>query len=203
MLATGSITLTTQAGLAYVANLRVRIANSSTGYMEGTVTSYSGASLAVNVNRVIGSGTFASWTIGLAGDVGAAPNTPTGGTAGSASLTRAGTTYGAPTSGAAATNSVTVTGTKTILVILTTTCTNNTSNAGCYMSFAMSGATTQAASDSFAVGSQRVEVAPGLAGSAIYLVTVNTGTTAFTAQYRTSAGGTATFLASKIVLQVY
>ncbi|MFN8324056.1 MAG: hypothetical protein U0T74_15440 [Chitinophagales bacterium] len=52
--------------------------------MEGTVTSYSGTSLVVNVDRVAGSGTLASWNIGIAGDVGAAGSTgaagPTGAT---------------------------------------------------------------------------------------------------------------------------
>jgi hypothetical protein len=95
-----------------------------------------------------------------------------------------------------------VTGTHTVLVTLTTTCRNSISNDGCYMSFSASGGLTQAASDSFAVGSQRVNVAPGVAGSASYLVTV-TGDTTFTAQYRRSAGGTATFLASSIIVQVF
>lgn len=68
---TGSKTFTTQAALAYSANARVRVAYDASNYMEGVVTSYSGTSLAVNVDRVVGSGTYASWTINLAGDVGA------------------------------------------------------------------------------------------------------------------------------------
>jgi hypothetical protein len=68
---TGSKTFTTQSGLAYAANMRVRIAYNASNYMEGVCTSYSGTSLVVNVDRVVGSGTYASWTIGLAGDVGA------------------------------------------------------------------------------------------------------------------------------------
>ncbi len=199
---TGSKSVTTQAGLAYVANLRVRIANDASNYMEGTVTSYSGTSLVVSVDRIVGSGTFASWTIGLAGDVGAG-NTPTGGTAGSASLTSTSTTYAAPSTGTAASNSVTVTGSRTVLVVLTATCSNSTTNNGCYMSFAMSGATTQASSDSFAFGNTRGNGSPGTAGSAVFLVTVNNGTTTFTAQYRANIGATATFLASRIILQVY
>jgi putative salt-induced outer membrane protein YdiY len=70
------------------------------------------------------------------------------------------------------------------------------------MSFAATGGLVQSASDSFAVGSQRVDVAPGVAGSASYVVNV-TGNTTFTAQYRVSVGGTATFLASRITVQVF
>ena len=71
LIGTGSKTFTTQAGLAYSANSRVRIANSTSNYLEGVVTSYTGTNLTVNVDRVVGSGTFTSWNIGLAGDVGA------------------------------------------------------------------------------------------------------------------------------------
>ena len=63
---------TTQTGLAYTANMRVRCANDSTHYMEGPVTSYSGSTLTFTPDRIVGTGSFASWTIGLAGDVGAA-----------------------------------------------------------------------------------------------------------------------------------
>ncbi len=71
VIGTGSKTFTTQAGLAYLANDRVRVANSATNYVEGVVTSYSGTTLIVNVDRTVGSGTFASWNIGIAGDLGA------------------------------------------------------------------------------------------------------------------------------------
>jgi len=119
-------------------------------------------------------------------------------------LTSTSNTYAAPTTGTAASNSITVVGTHSVLVTLTVTCTNSVSNDGCYMSFTASGGLTQAASDSFAVGTQRVNNTPGLAGSASYLVTV-TGNTTFTAQYKTSTalGGTATFLASKIIVQIF
>jgi len=64
--------LTTESGLAYVAGQRVRIAhNAATNYMEGTVASYSGTTMQVNIDRVVGSGTYTSWTIGVAGEVGA------------------------------------------------------------------------------------------------------------------------------------
>ena len=69
-MATGDLTFTTQSGLAYSANARVRVANSDTNYVEGTVSSYSGTTLVVSVDRVVGSGTYNSWTINLAGDTG-------------------------------------------------------------------------------------------------------------------------------------
>lgn len=71
---TGSKTFSTQAGLGFSANQWVRVANSSSNYMEATVSSYSGTTLVINVptGRAIGSGTFTSWNINIAGDVGPA-----------------------------------------------------------------------------------------------------------------------------------
>jgi len=72
------------------------------------------------------------------------------------------------------------------------------------MSFtANNGASITTAADDNAVGSERVDVAPGVAGSATYVVTVANGTTTFTAAYKESAGGTATFLDSRIIIQVF
>jgi hypothetical protein len=69
---TGSQTFTTQSGLAYLPGDRARVSNTATpsNYMEGVVTSYSGTSLVVNVDTTSGSGTFASWNIGIAGNAG-------------------------------------------------------------------------------------------------------------------------------------
>lgn len=69
--ATGSQTFATQAGLAYLPGARVRISNGA-NYMEGQITAYDavGGSMTVNVSKVSGSGTFASWNISLAGDPG-------------------------------------------------------------------------------------------------------------------------------------
>jgi signal peptidase I len=78
-MAIGSKTFTTQAGLAYLANDRVRVSNSSSNYMEGVVTAYTSTTLTVSVDRFVGSGTFASWNIGLAGDVGPTGNNGTNG----------------------------------------------------------------------------------------------------------------------------
>lgn len=81
---TGSKSFTTQTGLGFVVGMTLRIANSSTNYMTGDVTSYNTGTgaLVVNVTSVVGSGTFASWTISLAA-VGA-------NTAGAVSFTPAG-----------------------------------------------------------------------------------------------------------------
>ena len=66
---TGSTTFTTQSGLAYTAGAIIQATDSANvaNYMYGTVTSYSGTTLVVNVTAVGGSGTFATWNINLAG----------------------------------------------------------------------------------------------------------------------------------------
>lgn len=72
----GSKTFTTQAGLAYAAGIRVRVADTSapsTNYMEGVVTSYSGTTLIFTADLSAGSGTISSWTINAAGDKGTTP----------------------------------------------------------------------------------------------------------------------------------
>ncbi len=66
----GMITVVTQTGLAYLPNDRVRISASSGNYMEGVVVTYSGINLTINIDRVIGSGTYSNWNIGIAGDPG-------------------------------------------------------------------------------------------------------------------------------------
>lgn len=71
---TGSITVTTQSGLAYTAGARVRISSSASpaNYVEGICSSYSGTSLTITSDLTGGSGTFASWNINVAGNAGAA-----------------------------------------------------------------------------------------------------------------------------------
>src|ERR1019366_3540885 len=84
-IATGVQTFNTQTGLAYLPNDRARISSSPTTYMEGPVVSYGGIVLTVNVDRIVGAGTFSTWNISIAGDVGATG--PTGiGLAGPAGL---------------------------------------------------------------------------------------------------------------------
>lgn len=69
---TGSKTFTIQSGRGYSAGQWVRASNSASNYMEGTVTSYSSTTLIINVptGRAIGSGTFTSWNVNIAGDPG-------------------------------------------------------------------------------------------------------------------------------------
>jgi hypothetical protein len=67
----GSKTLTTQAGLAYTASSRIRVADAAdpaTNWMEGVVTSYSGTTLIFTADRSSGSGTFTDWAISIAGE---------------------------------------------------------------------------------------------------------------------------------------
>lgn len=70
---TGSKTLTTQRGRAYVVGSRIRIASAAaptSKWMEGVVTSYSGTSLVFTSDASAGSGTAADWTISIAGEPG-------------------------------------------------------------------------------------------------------------------------------------
>jgi len=62
---TGTQTITTQSGLGYVAGQAISIADSAglTNWMSGSVTSYSGTSLVVNVVNTNGSGTIATWNL--------------------------------------------------------------------------------------------------------------------------------------------
>lgn len=68
---TGSQTLTTQTGKAWVVGQFVTVAStaSPTNFMHGQITAYNSGtgSMTVNVLAVGGSGTLASWTIGLVG----------------------------------------------------------------------------------------------------------------------------------------
>jgi len=62
---TGAQTITTQSGLSYAIGSVVRIYSTvnAYNYMEGTVTSYAGTSLVLNVTTTSGSGTLASWNL--------------------------------------------------------------------------------------------------------------------------------------------
>jgi hypothetical protein len=71
-IATGSKTFTTNLSnisTAFTVGTRVRVAYATTpaNYMEGVVTSFSGTTLVVNVDSIGGSGTYANWTISVAG----------------------------------------------------------------------------------------------------------------------------------------
>jgi len=67
-IAIGSHTINTQSGLAYSVGARARVSAGGVNWMEGTVTSYTGSTLVLNVDLLGGgTGTFSSWTINIAG----------------------------------------------------------------------------------------------------------------------------------------
>ena len=102
---TGSKTFATQSGLAYMAGEYIRVVYviDSDYWMEGTVLSYSGTTLVVNVVLTSGAGTINLWNIGVAGtrgSTGAAGSTGATGPAGSGSTGPTGATGVAGTVGA-------------------------------------------------------------------------------------------------------
>jgi hypothetical protein len=67
LIGNGSKIFTVDANLAYIPLQEVLIVYDSSNHMHGTVTSYSGTTLVVDVNHHTGGGTFASWVINLDG----------------------------------------------------------------------------------------------------------------------------------------
>jgi len=98
---TGSKTFTTNlnvTGTAFAVGTRVRVAYTTTpaNFMEGVITAYSTTSMTVNVDSTGGSGTYAAWSIsvaGIQGNSGLTVNTTTvsGGTTGNILYDNAGT----------------------------------------------------------------------------------------------------------------
>jgi len=78
---TGAKTFTTQTNKQYTAGqfLVISSAANNANYMHGTVTSYSGTSLVMNITDTGGSGTLADWNISLSGTQGATGATGSGG----------------------------------------------------------------------------------------------------------------------------
>jgi hypothetical protein len=75
-LSTGSKTLTVGAGLSYTAGQNIVIANGTTNFMYGTVTSYTATTLVANITSFTGAGgPYNSWNVNLNG-----PPGPTGST---------------------------------------------------------------------------------------------------------------------------
>ena len=62
LIGTGAKTFTTSAGLSYTAGQNIIAWNSPNNTMTGTVTSYVGTTLILNIASVTGSGTLASWS---------------------------------------------------------------------------------------------------------------------------------------------
>ena len=117
----GSTSLTVQTGLSYSPQQEVLITYDASNYMSGTVTSYTTGTgaLVVDVTKHTGSGTYNSWSINLAGAVGAQGATGAGsqgatgaqgttGTAGAQGTTGAQGTAG-PSTTINATNNTTTT----------------------------------------------------------------------------------------------
>jgi hypothetical protein len=79
---TGAKTFTVPSGLGFVLGMTLRIANTASNFMTGEVTSYSSATLVMNITTIGGSGTFASWSISMAAvganTAAAVSNTPAG-----------------------------------------------------------------------------------------------------------------------------
>lgn len=73
LIATGAKTFTTQSGKQFIAGQFLQIASNANAanYMHGTVTSYSGTSLVMNITDIGGSGTLADWNISIGGTQGA------------------------------------------------------------------------------------------------------------------------------------
>ena len=84
-ISTGSITFTYAASssLGWLIGTRLRAANDASNYLEGVVTAVSSTSVTILSDNILGSGTFTSWNITLAGDKG---------TPGNADITRTSTT---------------------------------------------------------------------------------------------------------------
>lgn len=84
LIAVASKTFTTQAGLAYAAGTvaQATSAANSANYMFGTVTSYSGTTLVLNVSAIGGSGTYADWNISVSGQQGPQGNPGSAGSPG-------------------------------------------------------------------------------------------------------------------------
>jgi hypothetical protein len=75
---TGSIAFTMQTGKGFAVNSRIRVANSTTNWMEGTITAFNQSTGATTFTADLksGSGTYTSWVICIAGAPGTA--TPAG-----------------------------------------------------------------------------------------------------------------------------
>jgi len=87
------VSLTTQAGLAYVVGSYVRILRDGipNTYMEGEVTYYSGTLMQVDVAEMVGTGTYSAWNLTLIGEKGATGATGATGAAGAAATIAVGT----------------------------------------------------------------------------------------------------------------
>jgi len=63
LIGTGTKTFTVGTGYTFINGQNISVTNSTTNYMIGTLTSYTGGVLTINVTNAYGSGTYASWSI--------------------------------------------------------------------------------------------------------------------------------------------
>ncbi|MER5252893.1 hypothetical protein [Streptomyces sp. NPDC002855] len=110
--------------------------------------------------------------------------------------TRATTTYGDATAGDLTVGpTVTVTTGTMALVIVTAAIGSSTTTGGALASFAVSGASTVAAADQYAIGEAEQEDASSWFSASRYtmLTSLTAGSNTFTMKYRTVSAGTASF----------
>lgn len=69
-LSLGAKTFEVSAGLAYTPTQDITVVYDNSNHMHGTVTSYSGTTLVVNITDFTGTGTYAVWTVNVGGIVG-------------------------------------------------------------------------------------------------------------------------------------
>lgn len=67
---TGSKTWVTSSVLGYTVGSRVRFSADATHWAEGVVTAYATGSITVTVDKTLGTGTFTSWSLSVAGEPG-------------------------------------------------------------------------------------------------------------------------------------
>ena len=67
---TKTLNYTASSNLGWLVGTRLRFFHDSNSYMEGQVTAVSSTSVSISVDYKVGSGTYTSWNIGVAGDVG-------------------------------------------------------------------------------------------------------------------------------------
>lgn len=87
------------------------------------------------------------------------------------------------------------------LVVMTAQTDHNTASGICVMAFAVTGATTVAASDDYSLVTTSYTAGGFFAGSHVGVLSgLNAGSNTFTAKYRQSGGGTGTFRRRHLIL---
>ena len=74
---TGSKTFTFSSvpNLGWALGLRLRVYNDATHYMEGIITSFLATTVTITIDYIVGTGTFTTWFLGIAGDRGSTGTT--------------------------------------------------------------------------------------------------------------------------------